>query len=219
MRSLLNASRVERIPDRVAEHDEGEHGEHQEQGGEQQHVRGLPDQPDAGGLRRWTEPRKWAGGWSPMPRKEGSFGGDEGAQIDRGDHDDRGQRVRQDVRQDDPASAGPQGARGLHVVVRFHLQHAGPHQPGEVAASRRSPTQSPPSPPRRDRASRDCWGRCRAPGSHPAAAGWRRRCHRSGTARASTQPPKNPATMPIAEPNTNVKRVAKSPTRIEDRAP
>src|SRR5687768_9907470 len=42
--------RIEGVPDRITEHDEGQHGEHQEQRWEQQHMRRLPDQPDSGRL-------------------------------------------------------------------------------------------------------------------------------------------------------------------------
>src|SRR3954447_12546093 len=41
---------VEGVPDRVAQHDEGEHGQGQEDAGEQQHVRGDPDQADRRGV-------------------------------------------------------------------------------------------------------------------------------------------------------------------------
>ncbi len=76
-------------------------------------------------LRRSSMPQEIAGGCSPTPRNDSvASAAMKRAERDRGDHDDRRERVGQDVPEHDPAVRRAQHPRRLHVVLVLRRDHA-----------------------------------------------------------------------------------------------
>ena len=128
--------RVEGVADGVAEHDEGQHGERQEEAREEQHVRRGPDQPDAGGVGDRDAPGDGRRLQPDAEERQRRLGRDEDAEVDGARPRSPGPARWAGCADDDPGRRGAERPGGLHVVVRLDLQHAGAHQPGDRSASR-----------------------------------------------------------------------------------
>ena len=87
--------------------------------------------PEPGGIRDHIAPRDDGRLQTDSQEGQRSLQGNEYAKVDGGNNDHRGDRIRQDVGGDDPQGRGTQRPRGLNVVVRLDLQHAGAHEPGD----------------------------------------------------------------------------------------
>ena len=76
----------------------------------------------------------------PLEHRLGDDGeGDDRAELQAGDGDDRHQRVLERVAEVDGAVGQAAGARELDVVGAQHLEHLGAHQPHDRASSGTAP--------------------------------------------------------------------------------
>ncbi len=77
-----------------------------------------------------SAPQEGVGGCVPSPRKlSPASGQDGGGDAEGGLHQDRAQEVGEQVADDDPRGASPEGPRGGDVILAFQRQHLDPDEP------------------------------------------------------------------------------------------
>src|SRR2546422_2069252 len=124
----LFQARIERVAQTVAEEIEAEHGDEDCEAGEERQPGVRLDEGDVGLEVPAPAGRRRLG--AQAEEAEGGLDDDRRRDAQRGGHDDGRQAVRQDVAEEDPGIAHPEGAAGLDVLLLLDGQHAAADEAG-----------------------------------------------------------------------------------------